>query len=417
MKKKSLLGALVSAALVAGIALVPSANAANKTIIVWADDQRGPALKKFLDGNTTVAPGYVVKVSTYSNYDALDGAWQKATAASGPDIMFNPVGDALKYARSGKVLPLFLPTESKNNISATALKYATYQGKVYAVPLDIDTTSMYWNTKFGPAPETFADLAAAFTKAKAAGTATVGWCAGDGTWGSLPFLTAMGGGAWGYVGKSSTPDVSKILFNSPTAAANIKKYALGADGKSNGLFDWSGWDSGCGQTWLAGKAMAINTGSWRLSATKDAKISFTIQPTPTLSGKGITRQWAGYGGAWVSSFAGDHGVVLGARKVLNYLSTAPGSLAYALASGRPSPNSAITSKLSADVQGFAKAGALNGAVQENALLGDSTGGSNWYDVLDSTYTAIFTKGQDVQATLDKGAAILKKNWEHGMTLR
>ena len=416
MKKKSLFGALVSAALVASFALVPSAQAASKTIVVWADDQRGPDLKKFLEGNTTIAPGYVIKISTYSNYDALDAAWQKASAASGPDIMFNPVGDALKYARSGKVLPLFLPVEARRNISNTALKYATYQGKIYAVPLDIDTTSMYWNTKFGPAPETFADLAAAFTKAKAAGTATVGWCAGDGTWGALPFLTAMGGGAWGYVGKSSTPDVSKVLFNSSAAAANIKKYALGADGKTNGLFDWSGWD-GCGKEWLAGKALAINTGSWRLDATKAAKISYTIQPTPTLSGKGVTRQWAGFGGAWVSSFADDHKTTLGARKVLNYLATAPGSLAYATATGRPSPNNAITSKLGADAQGFAKAGALNGAVQENALLGDSTGGANWYDVLDSTFKAIFTKGEDVQATLDKGAAILKKNWEHGMTLR
>lgn len=416
MKKKSLFGALVSAALVASFALVPSAQAASKTIVVWADDQRGPDLKKFLEGNTTIAPGYVIKISTYSNYDALDAAWQKASAASGPDIMFNPVGDALKYARSGKVLPLFLPVEARRNISDTALRYATYQGKIYAVPLDIDTTSMYWNTKFGPAPETFADLAAAFTKAKAAGTATVGWCAGDGTWGALPFLTAMGGGAWGYVGKSSTPDVSKVLFNSSAAAANIKKYALGADGKTNGLFDWSGWD-GCGKEWLAGKALAINTGSWRLDATKAAKISYTIQPTPTISGKGVTRQWAGFGGAWVSSFADDHKTTLGARKVLNYLATAPGSLAYATATGRPSPNNAITSKLGADAQGFAKAGALNGAVQENALLGDSTGGANWYDVLDSTFKAIFTKGEDVQATLDKGAAILKKNWEHGMTLR
>ena len=416
MKKKSLFGALVSAALVASFALVPSAQAASKTIVVWADDQRGPDLKKFLEGNTTIAPGYVIKISTYSNYDALDAAWQKASAASGPDIMFNPVGDALKYARSGKVLPLFLPVEARRNISNTALKYATYQGKIYAVPLDIDTTSMYWNTKFGPAPETFADLATAFTKAKAAGTATVGWCAGDGTWGALPFLTAMGGGAWGYQGKSSTPDVSKVLFNSSAAAANIKKYALGADGKTNGLFDWSGWD-GCGKEWLAGKALAINTGSWRLNATKAEKISYTIQPTPTISGKGITRQWAGFGGAWVTSFADDHKTSLGARKVLNYLATTAGSLAYATATGRPSPNNAITSKLGADVQGFAKAGALNGAVQENALLGDSTGGANWYDVLDSTFKAIFTKGEDVQATLDKGAAILKKNWEHGITLR
>ncbi|MFM9129270.1 MAG: DUF1800 family protein, partial [Candidatus Limnocylindrus sp.] len=48
---------------------------------------------------------------------------------------------------------------------------------------------------------------------------------------------------------------------------------------------------------------------------------------------------------------------------------------------RPSPNQAITSKLSDDVRGFAESGSKNGAVQVNALLGENAGGSNYYDVL------------------------------------
>jgi hypothetical protein len=43
-------------------------------------------------------------------------------------------------------------------------------------------------------------------------------------------------------------------------------------------------------------------------------------------------------------------------------------------------------------------------------LDDKTGGSNWYDTLGSTLTNILVKGEDVDATLDKAAAILKKNF-------
>jgi len=410
---KSFVGVLASAALVGSAVLVPSAHAAVKTITIWADDQRGPALKKIIDGNTTIAKGYIVKVSTYANYDALDGAWQKATAASGPDIMFNPVGDAVRYGKSGKVLPLFLSSHAKDVFSSTALKYGQYQGKQYGLPLDIDTTSMYWNTKFGPAPKTFAELAADFQKAKAAGTATVGFCAGDGTWGALPFLTALGGGAWGTKA-NGTPDITKNYFNTKALASNIATYALGSDGKSNGLFNWDGWD-GCGQAWINGKALAINTGAWRLQATKDAKINFTIQPTPTLDGTGLTHQWAGFGGAWLSTFANDHQVSVGARKVLAWFASEEGALAYANATGRPSPNTAITSSLSDDVRGFAESGAKNGSVQVDALLGDATGGSNWYDVLTATFTDIFNNGKPVQATLDKGAKILAGDWADGIT--
>ena len=49
---------------------VTPAHAA-KTITVWADEQRGPQLKSLIDGNTTIAPGYTIKVKFFSALTAL----------------------------------------------------------------------------------------------------------------------------------------------------------------------------------------------------------------------------------------------------------------------------------------------------------------------------------------------------------
>jgi maltose-binding protein MalE len=416
-KRIGVVGLVTAAALaVSALAVFPAQAASNRTIIIWADDERGPALKKFIEAKNAALQGYTVKVTTYASYDALDSAWKKASAASAPDIMFHPVGEAITAAKSGRALPIILTATAKSNFSTTALKYGQYQGRQYGLPLDVDTTAMYWNTKFGAAPKTLADFAAAFDKAKAAGTASVGLCAGDGTWGSLPFITAVGGGAWGYQKDGITPNPSDVLVNSKAAVANIKKYFIGSNGKGTGFFAWDGWD-GCGQKWLDGKAMAINTGSWRIAATKAAKIDFTLQAVPTIDGTGTSRAWAGFGGAFVTTYANDHGVALGAKRLMAWLATEDGALKYALALNRPPAFKGIASQVSAEARGIASTGNVVGALQENALLGDSTGGSNWYDVMGDAYKAIFTNGEDVQTTLDKAAKILSANFKSGFAKR
>ncbi|MEY4263073.1 MAG: hypothetical protein RLY88_781 [Actinomycetota bacterium] len=415
--KRGIVAAVASAALLlTGVAAVP-AQAATKTITIWADDARGPALKTFLEGNTKIAPGYTFKITTYAGYDALDSAWKKATASGGPDVMFHPAGEGVNAAKSGKAVPLTFSATEKSQLGAAALGAGTYKGRTYVVPLDVDTTTMIWNTKFGAAPKTFADLVTRFKAAKAAGTATTGICSSDGTWGSLPILTALGGGAWGYKADGITPDPSQIIFNSPEAVTNWNKYLVDpTTKKSNGVFAWDGWEV-CGPQFLAGKIMALNTGSWRIGDIQKAGVKYTLQPVPTVNGKGKTHQWTGFGGAFVTSFAAKHGVELGAKKLMQYLAAPAGALAYAKAVNRPAVNSAIASKVSSDAAGFGKAGASNGVVQENALLGSNAGGANWYDVLGDVYSKILVKGQDVQATLDKAAVILYKNFVAGMKNR
>lgn len=407
--------AAVSSLLVAGIAVAP-AHAANQTITIWADDQRGPALKKFLQDNTTIAPGYTIDITTYSGRDAMVSAWDKASATGGPDILFDTIGTAVTAAKNGKALPIVLTAAVKKQLSATGIAAGQYQGVQYGVPLDVDTTTMYWNTKFGKAPKTLAEFASRFLAAKKAGKATVGFCAGDGTWGALPLLTALGGGAWGYQKDGITPDVSKVLFNSAAMVKNTKALLLAKNGKSNGFFQWDGW-SGCGQTWLAGNAMAVQTGAWNMPATIAANINYTLQPLTTVDGKGLSHQWTGFGGAFGTSFSTAHGVDLGVKEVLAYLAGSQGALAYSNATQRPGVNSATLAHVSADVAGFAKAGSSNGIPQEDALLGDNTGGANWYDVLTSVFTSIFVKGADVKTTLDAGAKILKADWADGFAKR
>ena len=104
MKNRLLKGLALAATMsfAVGVAIVP-AQAASE-ILIWADETRGPQLKSLIDGNTTIAPGYVVKVKFFSSFDALNGAFDKATAASGPDVMTGAAGLAASAGKSSNVI-------------------------------------------------------------------------------------------------------------------------------------------------------------------------------------------------------------------------------------------------------------------------------------------------------------------------
>ena len=157
---------------------MPSANAAAKTITVWADEQRGPQLKSLIDGNTSIAPGYVIKVKFFSALTALQGAWDKATAAGGPDVMTGPASMASQGGKSGKLAPLTYSATNNEQIPSAGQQALSYKGKVYGVPLDVDTTAFLWNKKlFGDnAPKTFGEMVDWYTANKTAKGLTGGFC-------------------------------------------------------------------------------------------------------------------------------------------------------------------------------------------------------------------------------------------------
>mgnify|MGYP006171975075 FL=1 len=344
--------AVVATASLLGAGLLP-AQAAPKTITVWADETRGPQLKSLIDGNTSIAPGYTIKVKFFASLDALSAAWDKATAAGGPDVITGPASFN-SAAKSGKVLPLLYSKVAQSEIPAAAKQALSYKGRTYGVPLDVDTTAMYWNTAFGAkAPATIDAMFKLYQTQKAAGKVTGGICAFDGTWGAHPILTALGGGAYGFTNNS--PDANKVLINSAAFKANVKKYLVGSDGKSTGFLKWEG----CGDEFKAGKMLAANTGAWNLDGITSAGIKFTLGAVPGLTASSKGSQWVNYSGAWVTSYARTHGVELGAKKlVVDWMASSAGQLQMYAAGDRPPANKkAAAAVKNANTKAFATAAA------------------------------------------------------------
>ena len=408
MKKRYSAAALVSAAALAVSALAGApAQAANRTITVWADEQRGPQLAKLIDGNTSIAPGYVIKVKYFSALDALQSAWDKSTAAGGPDVMTGPASMAAAGGKSGKLARIIVTSTLKKQIPTAGLAAMSYKGNVYGVPLDVDTTAFLWNKSlFGTtAPATFGDMVDYYTANKSAKGLTGGICAFEGTWGSHAVLTALGGGAWGY--KGSNAQFDNVVLNSSTFKSNVKKYLLDSNGKSTGFFQWDG----CGDAFKAGKIPFAITGAWNFDGITKAGINYGLGATPGLTSSTKGAQWVNYSGAYLTTYAKAHGVDLGARKlVVDWFASAAGQTAMSIASGRPPANS-VSADAVTNPQTLAVAkAAATGTPQISPALDDKTGGDNWYGVLGSVFTDIFTKGKSSDATLDAAAAILKKNF-------
>jgi maltose-binding protein MalE len=410
LRKRNLVAAAVLAAtslLLSGIVAAP-ATASDK-LIIWADDERGKQLKPVLDGK--VYGGKTVEIVTYTSKTTLDTAFQAATAANGPDILFGPVGESVTAAKNGKALPFVLSAASAANLPKAAVQYGQYKGRQYGLPLDIDSVSMIWNTKFGKAPTSLAEFSTRFAAAKKAKKANYGACTSDGSWNSLSFISALGGYSVG-VNAAGVPNPKDVGVNNPTFISNLKKYALGANGKSNGLLKVDFWET-CSVDWLAGKAMAVVTGSWRIPATDAAKIKYTIQPFPTVSGVGNSKTVAGWGGAYITSFAKTNKKESAAKAFMNFMATPAGSTLYAATVQRPSPNSKVAANQSKILKAFAQSMAKTAVPQYNNLYDNKAGGANYFEVLQDAWNKVLIKGQNPKTVWDKAAAVLKKNFAAG----
>lgn len=408
-KTRFLAGAVV-VAVGFSLAVAPTATAATKTLTVWTDEQRGPTMKALLVGKNPV-PGFKIEVKTFSNLSALDTAWASATAASGPDLMISNAGLAASGGKSGKLVPLTLPASVKRQFGEKAFQALSYKGKLYGVPLDVDTTALFYNTAlFGKtAPTTFGQMVDWFKANKTSKGLTAGLCVPDSAWGSLPVITALGGSAWDYT-KGGDPIPNKTSFNSAAFKANVSKFLLNADGSSNGFFSLSD----CAADFHAGKIPFMNTGVWRVGDMEKAKISYGVARVPGVAKGSFGSPWAGYQAAYVTSFASSRGAKAAAlRFAVQFMANSTTQAQLSAAGGRP-PANLNAAKLMTDpvTRGIALAGS-GGRLQLSVLLDDKTAGSNWYDIVQAAFDDILKNGKPVGATLDTAAEKLTKNFING----
>jgi maltose-binding protein MalE len=373
-----------------------------KVIKVWADEQRGPALQTILEGNTDIAPGYIIEIEIFPALDALQSAWDKTTAADGPDVITGPASFALS-GKDGRLVPLSVSDAVRSDLGDASLAALSFGGSLYGIPLDTDTTAFVWNKAFGAAPATIADLVALYEANRS--TLTGGLCAAEGTWGSQPFLTALGGGAWGFT-SNGEPDLDVVKLNSDDFKANFARFDLG--GANKNFFKWDG----CIEDFKAGKIPALNTGPWNFDGLGEAGVDYELGVFPGLTTDTKGSQWVNYSGAFVTSYAASNGVELGAKiLVAEWMASPEGQKAIAEAQGRPAVSVIAASQIdNANSAAVSNAGAT-GMAQISPALDNSASGSNWYDTLGALYIALFIDGQDPNTALDAAAALIAENFQ------
>lgn len=157
MMKKNRVAAI--AALGLGVSLAASACAGgggngsssngHETLTFWTNVTPGPGLtymQNAIKSYDTSHPNVTIKMQMIQNED-YDGKLQTAlNSNSTPDIFFQRGGGKmLAMVNANQVQPLNLTPADKANVSPTALASETINGKVYAIPVDVQPEGFYYS--------------------------------------------------------------------------------------------------------------------------------------------------------------------------------------------------------------------------------------------------------------------------------
>ena len=415
MNKKSLgiSGVLATFALAFSSFVAPAASAADQ-IVVWADESRGPNLTKVIAAKGDWVPGYTVKIVTFSSFDALKDAFDKATDQTGPDIVVGANDWVPTGAKSGKLAPVTLTPAVKARFNPTQLFDLSYRGSLYGVPIDVNNVAMIYNTKLvSSAPKTFGDMVDFYKANKASKKLKAGLCVAGGgmSWGAHSVFSALGADAYQF--NSRDKIVYNRTFNFPTFAKNVKTYLL--DGKkSNGFFPAS--DAGCKDNFLAGAVPYAIIGNWEWKDYVAKGFDMNLMPVPGVADGTYGKMFGSVSGAMLTTFAAKHGVAAGAKSLLtDFFASTAGQVAYQAIEGRPpaEKGAQTNASVSAGQKGFGAAASLAGIPQIGAFLNNNKGGANYWDSAPAFWTAVLVDGKDVATEAKKLANIWRTNTNAG----
>ena len=417
MQKKSIaksLAASLALALVAGVNTVP-AQAADKELVVWADETRGPNLTKTLAAKSDWVSGYKITVKAFSSFDALKEAVDKSTDLTGPDIILGANDWVPTGAKNGKLAPITLPASVKARFTANQLFDLSYKGNLYGVPLDINNVGMVYNENLVKnAPKTLGEMVSYYKANKTKKGLAAGLCiAGGGTsWGAHSVLSALGGSA--YRMKNGAVDTTKDPINPAELAKNIKTYLLDADGKSNGFFPAT--DTGCKDNYLAGKVPFAIIGNWEWQDYMAQGFQMNLMPVPGVKAGTSGTMFASVSGAMLTSFAAKRGVEAGAKDLLiNFFASTAGAVAYQAIELRPPAEKGAQTKVEFTAQqNFGKAASKAGIPQIGAILNGAAGSKSYWDLLPAFWTAVLVNGKDPQTEATKMNGFFVKNVTEGV---
>jgi multiple sugar transport system substrate-binding protein len=161
--------------IVVALVLAATAFAADKTeIVFWTfhSQDEGAFMEALAKDYGKVNPNVTVRIELVPQADYMGAKLTTAFAAnSGPDVFVMSPGDFLKYVNSGLALDLspYFTKAIRDDFLPSSLDAVTVNGKIYAVPFEIELLGLYYDIDVLKAagvqpPKTWDELVAATAK-------------------------------------------------------------------------------------------------------------------------------------------------------------------------------------------------------------------------------------------------------------
>lgn len=355
----------------------PITQAADNTIVIWADENRADDLRQLFAGGYR---GYKVEV-VQKDFGKIRDDLSTVTESAAPDVINGAHDWVGELAANGSIVKLNVSKRAIQETAPYALQGFRYGTGIYGMPTQIENVAMITNASLVKSqPKTFADLSTQALALKKSGKATVPLAVPQGTNGDAYHMYPLFSGLGGYVfgtNPSGSVNPKKIGLDNPTFRKNEN---LINEWNKTGLVN-SKVDYGIAKdAFVAGKAPFWITGPWEYDALKGLGFKYRVTAVPTIVDGIKTVPFLGAQGFMVTKYAAAHGVQAGANSlVAEYMSTAAAQEQLAAANKRTPANVKAAAKLSDPLlKAFAAAG-VGGVpmpnVPEMASVWGSLGGA------------------------------------------
>jgi arabinogalactan oligomer/maltooligosaccharide transport system substrate-binding protein len=338
-----------------------AASGSGKTLTIWLDTQRAPAIKPIaakFKKDTGITVKIVVKDFATVDQDFIS----QVPTGKGPDMIVSPHDKLGAYVQNGVVSPIQLGDKT-SDYANVAVQAVTYNGQVYGLPYSIENVALVRNTALAPtAATTFDQVIANGKKAVSENKGTVKYPfllgldpkQGD-PYHMYPLQTSFGSSVFAQ-NTDGTYDPTKLTLGDDAGvkfATAVKKW--GQDGVLNanitGDIALSAFDKGQSAYYL--------TGPWNIPTIKKAGVKYAIDPLPSAGGQ-PAKPFLGVNAFFISSKSQNK--VAATKFLTDYLGTDAAQEALYKVGGRPPALKTAYAAVAAsdpDVKAFGDIG-LNG---------------------------------------------------------
>lgn len=282
---------------------VPAAPAGAQ-LVIWADEEKAPALEPSVkawgeQNGITVAVQVVPGDELQANFITAN------QAGNGPDITMGAHDWIGNLVQNSAISPVQLPSDVADTIAPIGIEAVTYDGQTYGVPYAVETLALFANNALtdAPTPKSLEELVSAAEAGGAENILSLPIGESGDPYHMQPIYSSAGGYLFGKDAEGSLDPSDLGVGKEGSLVAADKIAELG----KQGVLKTSITGDNSISLFAEGKSAYLISGPWALADVRKSGIEFTVSPIPGFEGMDPAAPFAGVNSFYVASAAKNAG--------------------------------------------------------------------------------------------------------------